>query len=242
MAGIARGDRERPVSGLVRATDGAVARRPAEMAKAHGDAANPVGALENRPEQAGLGVLQVAAQGVGARGPRSGPCGSGSGTGLDGAGTEKRLGLGALDSEGRAAWRLSADASKNLVRGARRVSEWLKWWRMAASDREPRTAGRVCGLGAAWIGRWAVGERAAGHGFDHPPNEARASRERAVFDRAQEGFDQEGSRCDSRASMRSSFDGNGVSGIGGTACRAVRDRQSLRLAVYGRSYENPPDN
>ena len=31
-----------------------------------GDAANPVGALENRPEQAGLGVLQVAAQGVGA--------------------------------------------------------------------------------------------------------------------------------------------------------------------------------
>ena len=66
MAGIARGDRERPVSGLVRATDGAVARRPAEMANAHGDAANPVGALENPPEQAGLGVLQVAAQGVGA--------------------------------------------------------------------------------------------------------------------------------------------------------------------------------
>ena len=91
------------------------------------------------------------------------------GTGLDGAGMEKRLGLGALGSEGRAAWRLSADASRNPVCGEAGVNNW---WRMTVSHREPRTAGCVCGLGAAWIDSWAVGDRAAGHGFDRPPNGA----------------------------------------------------------------------
>ena len=32
-----------------------------------------------------------------------------------------------------------------------------------------------------------TGARATGHGFDQPPTEPRASRERAVFDRAREG-------------------------------------------------------
>ena len=61
-----RRDHGKSGSELVRATDGAVARRPAEMANAHGDVTDPVGAGEDLPEQAGLAVLQVAAQGVGA--------------------------------------------------------------------------------------------------------------------------------------------------------------------------------
>ena len=94
-----------------------------------------------------------------------------SGTGRDGTSMERRLGPGALGSEGRAAWRLSADVSRNLVRGEAGVS---KGCRMNASDGEPRTGGRVCGLGAAWIDRWVVGERGGGRGFDSisPPNGA----------------------------------------------------------------------
>ena len=107
-----------------------------------------------------------------------------SDTGLDGAGMEKRLGPEALGSEGRAAWRLSAIASRNPVRGETDVH---KEWRMTASDREPRTAGRACGLGAAWIDRWAVGERAGGQSSISPQAEPRASEERAVLNRAQEG-------------------------------------------------------
>ena len=85
------------------------------------------------------------------------------GPALDGA-KKKRLGLGALGSEGRAAWRLSADAQSNLFRGEAGVNKGLANGRVGSGNRGRRDA--VCGLGAAWINR-----RAAGHGFDQAPTE-----------------------------------------------------------------------
>ena len=146
------------------------------MTDAHGGVADPVSAREDRPEQARLAVLQIAAQGIGAEirdldhagqlavdehgcfddavdarpgcsggveGPHHADVHAGRGlvvvvhqqpvialgAGAGATGPQvpevplepgddllERLGLGALGSEGRAAWRLSADASRNPVR------------------------------------------------------------------------------------------------------------------------------
>lgn len=79
------------LSRLVSLTHGAVAAGRAEVADAHGNFAHPVGATENRlcrTRQGSAGTRQFRAS----------------------RNNKKRLGLGAFGSEGRAAWRLSADA------------------------------------------------------------------------------------------------------------------------------------